>query len=80
MQNGEWMENVKLQEEVKPCQTRNNFMTADAQGCARSGRKPRSGRPVNRADPPLLTVVTIEETAQTTQNRAFFATASTSRR
>jgi hypothetical protein len=24
------MENVKLQEEVKPCQTRNNFMTADA--------------------------------------------------
>ena len=74
------MENVKLQEEVKPCQTRNNFMTADAQGCAGSGRKPRSGRPVNRANLLHLTVIAIEQTAQTTQNGAFFATASTPRR
>jgi hypothetical protein len=57
------MENVKLQEEVKPCQTRNNFMTADAQGCAGSGRKPRSGRPVNRANLLHLTVIAIEQTA-----------------
>jgi hypothetical protein len=34
------MENVKLQEEVKPCQTRNNFMTADALDAPDRGANP----------------------------------------